>query len=75
METLLNSNIAGVWEYFFRISSVPRPSKKEDKIREELIAIATENQWTFKIDKAGNIVLYTKPTDENTPIIIQNHMA
>lgn len=66
-----------LFNYFEQICQVPRPSKKEEKIREFLLDFARKNKLTAKTDKAGN-VLITKaatPGRENSPVVIlQTHM-
>lgn len=66
-----------VWKYFYRISSVPRESGKEDKIRDELLKIATENGWQVATDTIGNVVMYVPGIGNliNTEtVILQAHM-
>ncbi|MDE6460544.1 MAG: hypothetical protein K2K52_06915 [Paramuribaculum sp.] len=66
-----------VFEIFDEITKVPRPSKKEEKIRQYLIDFAKKNNIECKTDKIGN-VLMTKPATpghENAPkVILQGHM-
>jgi dipeptidase D len=66
-----------LFNYFEEICQVPRPSKKEEKIRTFLLDFAKKNNLQAKTDKAGN-VLISKPAAsgrENSPIVIlQTHM-
>jgi dipeptidase D len=66
-----------LWSFFYDITQIPRPSKKEEKIIAYLKAFAEKKQLEFKIDLAGN-VLITKPATqgfENKKItILQAHM-
>ncbi len=66
-----------VWKYFYEISQIPRPSKKEERICAYLMNFAKEHNLEAKQDKAGN-VLITKPATkgkENVPtIILQSHV-
>ncbi|MCA1758479.1 MAG: aminoacyl-histidine dipeptidase, partial [Bacteroidales bacterium] len=66
-----------LFNYFEQICQVPRPSKKEEKIRQFLVDFAKENGLQSKTDEAGN-VLILKPASngmENSPtIILQTHM-
>ena len=66
-----------VFEIFDAITKVPRPSKKEGKIREFLLDFAKKNNLDSKTDAVGNVVI-TKPATpghENAPVIIlQGHM-
>lgn len=68
---------AHLWDQFFNITQVPRPSKKEGKIREYLINLAKSQNLKWVEDSVQNIVIYVpgKNGRENEePIIIQNHM-
>lgn len=66
-----------LFKYFGQICQVPRPSKKEEKIRKFLLDFADKHQLQAKTDNAGN-VLITKPATpgkEKAPVVIlQTHM-
>lgn len=66
-----------VFEIFDEITKVPRPSKKEGKIRQYLIDFAHKHNIEVKTDEVGNVVM-TKPATpgyENAPtVILQGHM-
>ena len=66
-----------VWKYFYEISQVPRPSKKEGKIIAYLLDFAKKHNLEVKKDEAGN-VLMTKPATkgyEKLPtVILQGHV-
>ncbi|MHB8581265.1 MAG: aminoacyl-histidine dipeptidase [Ignavibacteriaceae bacterium] len=66
-----------VWKYFYEISQVPRPSKKEGKIIEYIKNFATKNNFQYKVDKVGNIVISIPPTKgfEKSPVVVlQGHI-
>lgn len=66
-----------IWEQFYGISQVPRPSKKEEKVREYLRNFATTNNIDFKEDEVGNIVMFVPATKgyENAPtVVLQGHI-
>ncbi|MCF6269554.1 MAG: aminoacyl-histidine dipeptidase [Melioribacteraceae bacterium] len=66
-----------VWEYFYEITQVPRPSKKEEKIRAHVRNFANTNSFEFVEDSVGNIVIKVPATPgyENAPtIVIQGHL-
>lgn len=66
-----------LWDKFYEISQIPRPSKKEDKFRNYLKIFARERSLKFKEDNAGNIVIYIPGTigkETQPPVLIQNHM-
>lgn len=66
-----------LFNYFEQICQVPRPSKKEEKIRQFLMDFAKANQLEAKTDEAGNVVI-RKPAvqgKENAQtVILQTHM-
>ena len=56
---------------------MPRPSKKEGKIREHLRQLAKKLDVTYKEDNVGNIVMYIPASKgfENSPaVILQGHV-
>ena len=44
-----------IWNIFDQITKVPRPSKKEEKIREFLLNFAKEHGIEVKTDAIGNV--------------------
>lgn len=68
---------ASIWHYFYEITQVPRPSKKEEKIIAYLKDFATEHNLDYSQDKAGN-VLIKKTASSNKmaapTVILQSHM-
>ncbi len=66
-----------VFEIFDQITRIPRPSKKEDKIRAFILDFAKQHGIAAKTDKIGNVVLSipATPGHENAPtVILQGHM-
>ncbi len=75
--TIKDLKPACVWNIFDQITKVPRPSKKEGKIREWLINFAKENNIEHKVDEIGNVAMFrpAAPGLENAKgIILQAHM-
>ena len=66
-----------LWKYFDEILTIPRPSKKEEKIRDFLINFAGEHKLEYKVDKAGNLLI-TKPAsqglEKKKTAVLQSHM-
>ena len=66
-----------LFNYFEQICQVPRPSKKEEKIRQFILDFAKANNLEAKTDHAGNVIL-SKPAfsgRESAPVVIlQTHM-
>lgn len=75
--TIRDLKPALIWSIFDDITRVPRPSKKEEKIRQFLLDFAAQHNIAVKTDAIGNVVM-TKPATpghENAPVVIlQSHM-
>ncbi|MDE5608193.1 MAG: aminoacyl-histidine dipeptidase [Muribaculaceae bacterium] len=66
-----------VFEIFDEITKVPRPSKKEGKIRQYLLDFAAKHGIASKTDEVGNVVLSVPatPGHEDAPtVVLQGHM-
>lgn len=75
--TIKDLKPACVWNIFDQITQVPRPSKKEGKIREWLVDFAQKNNLEYKVDEIGNVAMFrpAAPGLENAKgIILQAHM-
>lgn len=74
---VLGTSIDKVLERFEQISSVPRGTKREQKISAWLQGWAKDHGFSSKTDSAGNLVIYIPASVgmENAPtIILQGHM-
>lgn len=75
--TLKDLKPALIWSIFDEITKVPRPSKKEEKIRQWLLDFAAKHNLEVKTDEIGNVVMRKPATagHENAPtVILQAHM-
>lgn len=66
-----------VWRLFAGLSAVPRPSKKEERIREHLEQVAAANGWKTRVDAIGNLIVKVpaSPGREDAPtVVLQAHM-
>lgn len=66
-----------VWSYFKELTQVPRPSKKEEQVRQHLIETAKKLGLDFSVTKIGNIVIRKPATDNSSQrkkIVLQAHM-
>lgn len=66
-----------VWNFFHEITQIPRPSKKEDKIRAYLQEFASKNNLNTKTDEAGNVLISKEATsgyEDKKTVILQAHM-
>jgi dipeptidase D len=76
MENLKNIEPVRIWEYFDEICSIPRLSKKEDKIINYLVIFAQKKKLEFKKDKTGNLLILKNASpgkDNIRPVILQCH--
>lgn len=77
MNKLTDLNPQPLFAYFEQICQVPRPSKKEEKIRQYLLGFAKTNNLVAKTDEVGNVLIIKPATPgmENAPtVILQTHM-
>ncbi len=66
-----------LWKYFLEILKIPRPSKKEEKIRAYLIDVAKQYQLDCSVDKTGNVLIRkpaTKGYEDRKTVILQSHI-
>jgi dipeptidase D len=66
-----------VWGHFADLNSVPRPSKKEEKVQAFIINFAKSLNLDWKQDKIGNI-LVSKPAssgmEDRKKVVLQAHL-
>ncbi|WP_430973861.1 aminoacyl-histidine dipeptidase [Sunxiuqinia rutila] len=77
MKKLENLHPQPVWNYFEAICQVPRPSKKEEKIRAFLLDFAQKQGLEAQTDTIGNVLIRkpATPGKEQVPtVILQAHM-
>lgn len=75
--TIKDLKPALVFSIFDEINQVPRPSKKEEKIRQYLLDFAAKHNIEVKTDAIGNVAMFkpATPGKENAPtIVLQSHM-
>ena len=68
---------AHLWDHFYHITQIPRPSKQEQQICQFIMDLADSLGMAHRQDAAGNLVVYVPGTrdKENDPtVIIQNHV-
>lgn len=66
-----------VWGYFHAINQIPRPSKKEERIREFILKEAQRYSLKTEVDDVGNVIVYVPASpgyESHETVIIQNHM-
>ena len=55
MSNILNLEPKQLWNYFHDLTQIPRPSKKEQKIIEYMVAFGKEHSLETVVDKVGNV--------------------
>lgn len=66
-----------LWQHFAKMSEIPRPSKKEEKIRAFYREYAKARGFDFAEDEIGNIVIRkpaTKGYEDAPKVILQGHI-
>ena len=68
---------ASVFHFFEEICQVPRPSKKEGKIRQYLTDFAQSHKLEYKVDEAGNVLIRkaaSRGKENLKTVVLQSHM-
>lgn len=68
---------AVVFHYFDEVCQVPRPSKKEEKIRAYLLDFAKKHNLEAKTDEAGNVLIKKAASagmENLKTVILQSHI-
>ena len=66
-----------LWQHFYELSQIPRPSKREEKAVEFVREYARRNNFKFDEDKVGNIVIHvpaSKGKEKSPTIVLQGHV-
>lgn len=66
-----------VWNIFDQITKVPRPSKKEEKIRQWLVDFAKQHNIEYHLDATGNVLMCKPATpgyEDHQTIVMQGHI-
>ena len=77
MSEIRNLHPKAIWENFYLLTQVPRPSGHLEKIQKFLLDWAKEKGIEAKLDDAGNVIMYKPATPgmEDCKIItLQGHM-
>ena len=78
----MNQDILGLkpekmWKYFYEITQVPRPSKKEEKIIQYLVDFGKEKGLDTIVDDIGNVLIRkaaTKGFENRKTVVLQSHL-
>lgn len=66
-----------LWDHFSALNAVPRPSKKEERVRQFMVDFGNSLQLETVVDKIGNVII-KKPAspgmEERKTVILQSHL-
>jgi dipeptidase D len=66
-----------LWNHFADLNSVPRPSKKEERVRQFMVDFGKNLNLPTRVDEIGNVII-TKPAspgmEHKAPIVMQSHL-
>lgn len=77
MSTIKDLQPKAVWENFYGLTQVPRPSYHEEKAREHVLAWAKNHHIEARLDESGNIIMSKPATpgmENRKGIILQGHL-
>jgi dipeptidase D len=66
-----------LWNYFYQITQIPRPSKHEEKIAAYLADFAKQHNFSLTKDDVGNLLIRKPATpgnEHNPTVILQAHI-
>ena len=76
-QEILNLEPKVIWKHFYSLTQVPRPSKKEDRIREFIAQYGRSLGLETIVDEIGNVIIKKPATpgmEDRKGIILQGHM-
>jgi dipeptidase D len=68
---------AHLWEHFYQITRIPRPSGQEAAVRQYVIDLAEKAGHSWRSDTTGNLVVAVPATaglEQRPMVVIQNHL-
>ncbi|MDD4603792.1 MAG: aminoacyl-histidine dipeptidase [Bacteroidales bacterium] len=74
---ILNLEPKALWKNFYGLTQVPRPSKKEDKVREFVFNFGKNLGLETLIDEIGNVIIKKPATpgmENRKGVILQGHL-
>jgi len=66
-----------LWNLFYEITQIPRPSKKEKRIAEFVVKFGKDHKLETIVDKVGNVIIRkpaTKGMENKKGVILQTHL-
>lgn len=77
MNTIKDLQPSAIWQNFYKLTQVPRPSNHEEKARKFMLDWAKENNIEAFMDEAGNIIMRKPATpgmENRKGVILQGHL-
>ena len=68
---------APIWEHFYQLTRIPRPSGQEAAVRQYVIDLAEQAGHSWHCDSAGNLAVAVPATaglEQRPVVVIQNHL-
>jgi dipeptidase D len=66
-----------LWSFFYDITQIPHPSKKEKKITDYVVKFGKDHKLETIVDKIGNVIIRkpaTKGMEKRKGVILQTHL-
>ncbi len=66
-----------IWEHFYQLTRIPRPSGQEAAVRQYVIDLAVQAGHSWHCDSAGNLAVAVPATaglEQRPVVVIQNHL-
>jgi dipeptidase D len=66
-----------LWNFFYDITQIPHPSKKEKRIVDYVVKFGKEHKLETIIDKVGNVIIRkpaTKGMEKRKGVVLQTHL-
>lgn len=75
--TIKDLKPASVWNAFYSLTQIPRPSGHTEKVAAFLVQFAKDNGAEARIDEAGNVIMAVPATqgyEDRETVVLQAHM-
>jgi dipeptidase D len=74
---ILNLKPASLWKNFYSLTQIPRPSKKEEKVRDFIVKFGKDLGLETFVDEVGNVIIKKPATpgmENRKGVILQSHL-
>jgi dipeptidase D len=74
---ILNLDPASLWKNFYSLTQIPRPSKKEEQVRNFVVAFGKNLGLETIVDEVGNVIIRKPATpgmENRKGVILQSHL-